>query len=354
MKQYIEQFSEDIHYTQPTSHFIYGDSTDCFYWACQLAQSFHSRTKHRVFMTSATKDNFMEGYQDEGCLILLGVNPQAVPADELQELLRFIEIRTFMGVDTSFLHTVIFVAHTDLEGMAAGYGKQRDTWAEVCNVFDNIYEVRNAGKFGVANVTAYQYTPNETGDQPGTLEAKMIDRGVDLLQFLDMKNAANDYFEKYNYNGIWAGMPEELTCFLRQVKYLPIFEQQKLWAMMNSHAGTTVSPMFAKHCLQNLRSCEYAPGLRTVKDCGYQQIRELGEEKLKSELQVYIDFEEAGTVWLENEEHEDGQLTPFGYIRGLPPYDVQQEFIIPFDPDRLYFEPNCLELWELGKDLLPF
>lgn len=354
MREYIEEFGKEIYYERPISHFIYGDSTDCFYWACQLAQTVHTEQGQDVFMTSATKENFMEGYRGEGCLVLLGVNPQDIPVNELEELLRYIDVRTFMDISTGSLHTIILTAHTDLGGMAVGYGNERAIWDDICGNFDSIYEVRNAGKLGIANVITYKYTPNEVEGKAGTLETKMIDRGIDLLQLLDQKNASNNYFEKFNYGQIWAGTPEERTCFLRQVKYLPIFEQQKLWAMMNSRDGRAVSPMFAKHCLMNLRSCEYAPSLRTVKDCGYRQVGNLGRDNLKSEVQTYINFERAGMVWLESDAHKAGQLTPYGYIQGLPPYEIQQEFLVPFDVDRLYFEPDGDDMWELGVIKLPF
>lgn len=334
----MDEFYGEHFYEQPTSHFIYGDSTDVFYWACQLAQTYHSQYGQDVFMTSATKKNFMEGYQGEGCLVLLGLNPQDIWVTELWKLLRPAELRSFMQTDVSHVHTVIFTSHYDIEALAVGYRKRQWAWKLACGAIDHIYEVRNAGSFGVANVTTYQYKPSEMNDGTSrTLEVQTTERDIDLLRLIEKQNTTNSYFETYDYRQILVGLPEEVEAFLSQVRYLPFSEQQKLWAMVNSRREASVSTMFARHCLKNLRSCEYDPSLRTLKDCGFKHVTAMQQEYLKSELQPYVDFVRAGKAWLKMDEQENGILTPLGYIKDMADYNPFGEFSISSILARISF-----------------
>lgn len=285
--------------------YLWGDQEPCFYYACKLAQEEHINNGYRVFKAPFTDGDFLEGYNGEECLLLLGLSVNVMSPAWLASLLGGDQ---YGGISLDKVKRIIITSHCDPMDFEYRIQEEWD-YNELWDFLESIeqeYKVKNTETEWVASV-------NVISRDPRTFEIT----GCEQVTTFHVLEAAHldqvDYFEKFDFYSYLWDTGKAVDIFVQKAGQLPVHEQRKLCAALEMTGCGKHKIYSAEEILENLDSYSFYPDILTDIDYGYYAVYERNAFCVPTSMALFFNFDLFGGMLLFRPRGTEG-ISKFGYI----------------------------------------
>lgn len=285
--------------------YLWGDQEPCFYYACKLAQEEHIHNGYRVFKAPFTKGDFLDGYNGEECLLLLGLSVNVMYPAWLASLLGGDQ---YEGISLDSVKRIIITSHCDpmdFEYLIQEEWDYNELWDFLESV-DQEYKVKNTETEWVASLNAISRDPQTLE----ITECKQVTT-FHILEAAPMDQV--DYFEKFDFYSYLRDPGADADIFVQKAGQLPVHEQRKLCAALEMTGYGKHDVTGAEEILEDLNFYSFYPDVLTDIDYGYYAVYEGNAFCVPTIMAPFFKFDMLGSMMLFRPKGTEG-ISEYGYI----------------------------------------